>query len=67
MHVEKVVWNSIIITLLNIYGKTKDGIVARLDLQNDQIHLELHPYHECHYTFLPLVCYAFTKVEVKTF
>jgi len=32
MHVEKIVCDSLIGTLLNIKGKTKDGVNARLDM-----------------------------------
>jgi len=32
MHVEKNVYDSLIGTLLNIQGKTKDGVNARLNL-----------------------------------
>jgi len=43
MHVEKNVCDSIIGTLLNIKGKTKDGINAHKDLVEMGVRLELHP------------------------
>ena len=43
MHVEKNVCDSVIGTLLNIQGKTKDGINARLDLGLMGIREELTP------------------------
>ncbi|CAL8174556.1 unnamed protein product [Prunus armeniaca] len=43
MHVEKNVCNSIIGTLLEIPGKNKDGIAARLDLLNMGVKTDLQP------------------------
>ncbi|KAL8155740.1 hypothetical protein AgCh_000951 [Apium graveolens] len=43
MHIEKNVSESIIRTLLNIPGKTKDGVKARLDLQEMGVRTELTP------------------------
>ena len=43
MHVEKNVCDSLIGTLLNIKGKTKDGVNARLDLIEMNIREELAP------------------------
>jgi len=43
MHVEKNVCDSIIGTLLNIKGKTKNGIKARKDLVKMGVRLELQP------------------------
>ena len=43
MHVEKNVCNSIIGTLLNIKGKTKDGINAHKDMVEMGVRLELQP------------------------
>jgi len=43
MHVEKNVCDSLIGTLLNINGKTKDGLNARLDLIEINIRGELAP------------------------
>jgi len=40
MHVEKNVCNNIVGTLLNIKGKTKDGINARKDLADMGVRLE---------------------------
>ena len=42
MHVEKNVCDSVVRTLLNIVGKTKDTDKARLDLVNMNIRKELH-------------------------
>ena len=43
MHVEKNVCDSLIGTLMNIKGKTKDGVNARLDLIEMNIREELAP------------------------
>jgi hypothetical protein len=43
MHVEKGVFESTISLLLDIPGKTKDGLSARKDLQALEIWEELHP------------------------
>ena len=45
MHIEKNVCDSIVGTLMNLDGKTKDHIKARLDLQEMGIRHELHPQH----------------------
>ena len=43
MHVKKNTYESIIGTLLDINGKSKDRINARKDLQFFKIHPDLHP------------------------
>ena len=43
MHVEKNVCDNIIGTLINIQGKTKDGLNARLDLVEMGIREQLAP------------------------
>ena len=43
MHIEKNVCDNILGTLLNIGGKSKDHVNARLDLQEIGIRKELHP------------------------
>jgi hypothetical protein len=43
MHVEKGVFESTISLLLNILGKTKDGLSALKDLQTLGIREKLHP------------------------
>ena len=45
MHIEKNVCDSVVGTLMNLDGKTKDHIKARLDLQEMGIRHELHPQH----------------------
>ncbi|KAK2654990.1 hypothetical protein Ddye_008042 [Dipteronia dyeriana] len=43
MHIEKNVCDNIINTLLNVKGKSKDGLNSRKDLQKMNIRHELHP------------------------
>ncbi|XP_042465745.1 uncharacterized protein LOC122048217 [Zingiber officinale] len=50
MHIEKNVFESLINTLMNVKGKTKDNVAARLDMVEMGIRPELTPIH-----FLPIV------------
>jgi hypothetical protein len=64
MHVEKNVCDSLIGLLLNIPGKTKDGLNARLDLVDMKIRPELAPEpSEKGRTRLPPACYNLKKTE----
>nr|CAN66225.1 hypothetical protein VITISV_006068 [Vitis vinifera] len=65
MHIEKNVCESIISTLLNIPGKTKDELNSRLDLM--KMGCELDPMFESNQTYLPSACYTLSKVENKVF
>ncbi|KAK9212492.1 hypothetical protein WN943_001874 [Citrus x changshan-huyou] len=68
MHIEKNVCKSIYGTLLNIPGKTKDGIKSRWDLKVLKIRQKLAPdVKENNRTFLPPACYTLTKEEKKRF
>jgi len=53
MHVEKNVCDSLIDTLLNIQGKTKDGVNVRLDLVEMKIREDLAPREVGRCTYLP--------------
>jgi hypothetical protein len=46
MHIAKSVFGSTINTLLDISGKTKDGLSARKDLQKLGIRPQLHPKND---------------------
>ena len=63
MHIEKNVCDSIIGTLLNIEGKTKDNLNSRLDLQAMGIRSQLHPIDKGNKVVLPLACYSWTLDE----
>ena len=67
MHIEKNVCESLIGTLLNIPGKTKDGENARLDMVAMGIRESLKPVsEEGKRTFLPAACYTLSRSEKKT-
>ena len=67
MHVEKNVCDSLIGTLLNIQGKTKDGVNARLDLVDMNIREELAPKEIGKRTYLPPACYTMCRQEKISF
>ena len=67
MHIEKNVCESIIGTLLNIAGKTKDGLNSRLDLVEMGLRSELAPRFESKRTYLPPACYTLSTMENKVF
>ena len=67
MHIEKNVCESIIGTLLNIAGKTKDGLNSRLDLVEMGLRSELEPRFESKRTYLPPACYTLSTMEKKVF
>jgi hypothetical protein len=64
MHVQKNVFESIIGTLLDIKGKTKEGLNSRVDLVNLGIKKELHPVLQKNGKYhLPAVNYNFNVDE----
>ena len=65
MHIEKNVYESIIGTLLNVPGKTKDGVNSRLDLLEMGLRSELAPRFGVKRTYLPVACYTLSKEEKK--
>ncbi|KAL5555975.1 hypothetical protein UlMin_038211 [Ulmus minor] len=68
MHIEKNVCESLIGTLLNIPGKTKDGENARLDMVAMGIRESLKPVsEEGKRTFLPAACYTLSRSEKRQF
>ena len=67
MHIEKNVCESIINALLNIPGKTKNGLNSRLDLMEMGLRCELGPMFESNQTYLPPACYTLSKVEKEGF
>ncbi|XP_027933103.1 uncharacterized protein LOC114188698 [Vigna unguiculata] len=67
MHVEKNVCDSIIGTLLNIQGKTKDSLNARLDLVEMGIREQLAPQSHGKRTYLPPACHTLSKQEKRSF
>ena len=68
MHIEKNVCESIIGTLLNSLGKTKDGLNCHLDLVDMGLRSELAPMFESKRTYLPPTClYTFQNGKKKVF
>ncbi|KAL5840762.1 hypothetical protein ACOSQ4_013370 [Xanthoceras sorbifolium] len=62
MHIQKNICESLLGTLLNINGKTKDGVNSRKDLQDLGIRHELHikdlKSHDCHVMMQQLLSVA---------
>ncbi|XP_028196670.1 uncharacterized protein LOC114381608 [Glycine soja] len=67
MHVEKNVCDSLIGTLLNIKGKTKDDFKCRQDLVDMGIRQVLHPISKGTRTYLPPACYTMSTTEKRSF
>ncbi|GKA44432.1 putative transposase-associated domain-containing protein, partial [Tanacetum coccineum] len=67
MHVEKNVAESLVGTLLNVPGKTKDGVNARLDLAELGVKPELFVVQEEDKTTLPPAGYTLTNAEKDIF
>ncbi|XP_074298224.1 uncharacterized protein LOC141629053 [Silene latifolia] len=66
MHVEKNVCESLIGTLLNIPGKTKDGVKAREDMVAQKIRPELAPQTRDSRTYLPPACFTLSRKKKKS-
>ncbi|KAL0556682.1 hypothetical protein IC582_005197 [Cucumis melo] len=67
MHIEKNVCANLIGTLLDIPGKTKDGVKSRLDLVELNIRSELAPQVGEKKIFLPPTCYTLSRAEKLSF
>ncbi|CAL2238731.1 unnamed protein product [Prunus armeniaca] len=65
MHIEKNVCDSIIGTLLEIPGKNKDGIAARLDLLNMRVKTDLQPEYGERRTRLPPGPWNLSRAEKR--
>jgi hypothetical protein len=63
MHIIKNICESLFGLLLNIKGKTKDGINARKDMVEMGIRPELAPRVEGNKTYLPPACYTLSRKE----
>ncbi|CAM8928553.1 unnamed protein product [Rhodiola kirilowii] len=63
MHVEKNIRDNLIGTLLNIPGKTKDGLKPRMDMLDMNIRTKLAPQTEGKRTYLPPSCTTLSKNE----
>ena len=58
MHIKKNICESIIGTLIDIPGKTKDGVKSQLDLLEIGLRPDLAPRFGLKRTYLPLACYS---------
>ena len=67
MHVEKNVCDSLVDTLLNIKGKTKDGLKCRQHLLEMGIQKQLHPISHGRRTYLPPACHTMSTKENRSF
>ena len=67
MHLERNVCDSLIGTLLNIKGKSKDGLKSRNDLVEMGIRKKLHPVVDVKRTYLPPASYTLSKREKTIF
>jgi len=67
MHVEKNVCDSVIGTLLNIQGKTKDGLNTPQDRAEMGIRSQLHPRSDGKKIYLPRACHTLSRKEKMSF
>ncbi|XP_052297002.1 uncharacterized protein LOC127902216 [Citrus sinensis] len=67
MHIEKNVCESLVGTLLDIPGKSKDGFATRIDLDEMGVRKELPPRVGQNGTKLPPACYTLSREEKKKF
>ena len=67
MHVEKNVCDSVIDMLLNIQGKTNDGLNTRQDLVEMGIRDQLHPRSDGNKIYLPPTCHTLSRKEKISF
>ncbi|KAL3618846.1 hypothetical protein CASFOL_037294 [Castilleja foliolosa] len=68
MHTEKNICESILGTLMNVEGKTKDTVKARLDLEDMKIRKELHLIKKNNDKYaMPAASYIMTKKERQDF
>ena len=67
MHIEKNVCENLIGTILDIPGKSKDGLSARMDLEEMGIRMELVPQKDGEKTYLLVAYYNLSKQEKKQF
>ena len=67
MHIEKSAYESIIGIILNIIGKTKDGLNSWLDLMDMGLRCGLALRFESNRTYLMSACYTLSRMENKVF
>lgn len=67
MHIEKNICESLLGTLLDLNGKSKDGLKSRRDLEHLGIRKELYPQEKGSRFYLPAAPYSLSKVEKQRF
>ncbi|WMV37344.1 hypothetical protein MTR67_030729 [Solanum verrucosum] len=67
MHIEKNICDSILGTILDVKGKTKDTLSTRLDLQQMKIRKELHPIQNGDKYELPATPYTLSDEDRQKF
>ncbi|KAK9078277.1 hypothetical protein SSX86_002334 [Deinandra increscens subsp. villosa] len=67
MHIEKNVCDSLLGLLLDIPGKSKDGVNVRKDMEEMGIRKELAPVERGTRIYLPPACYTMSKAEKTSF
>ncbi|KAL6533521.1 hypothetical protein OROMI_027633 [Orobanche minor] len=65
MHIEKNICDNILGTLLDMSGKTKDSLNARLDLEEMGIRHQLHPKLNGNTYLVPPACYTLNLTEKR--
>ena len=63
MHIEKNIGESLVGTLLDINGKTKDGVNSHRDLEDIGIRSDLHVKEDGDKLYLPAAPHTLSKVE----
>lgn len=67
MYIEKNICDSIVGTLINIDGKTKDTTNVRKDLVNLDVRKELHLRHDSDRCSMSVACYTLNRNERRSF
>jgi hypothetical protein len=68
MYIEKNVMDNILGTILDIKGKTKDNLAARLDLQEMGLRSKLHPFIATNgKTYMPAACHTMSREDKENF
>jgi hypothetical protein len=68
MHIEKNITDNILGTILDLKGKTKDNLAARLDLQEMGLRPKLHPFTAANgKMYIPTACHTMSKEDKENF
>ena len=65
IHIEKSICDGVLETMMNVDGKTKDSLNARLDFKEMGIRHSLHPREVNGKIVLPFACYPLSNDEKK--